>query len=214
MTIEVKICGLTTREAVAASAAAGARYGGLVFYRRSPRFLTTAQARELALAAPANLTTVGLFVDPPDDELHGVLDYVPLRMIQLHGSEPPARVADIKNTFGLPVMKAIPVAAAEDLAAADAYLPVADRLLFDAKPPAGTEAMPGGNARAFDWRLLAGLDWAKPWMLAGGLTPENAAEAVRISGAKGIDVSSGVEDRPGHKDINKIKALMQAVAAL
>jgi phosphoribosylanthranilate isomerase len=139
-----------------------------------------------------------------------VVSQVPLDLIQLHGEESPERVAQIKAGFAMPIMKAIKVSTAEDLAAADAYVPVVDRLLFDAKPPAKVSALPGGNGIAFDWTILKGRGWAKPWMLSGGLTIGNVAEAIAISGAAAIDVSSGVEDRPGHKDPTLIRDFLRA----
>jgi phosphoribosylanthranilate isomerase len=211
MSIEVKICGVNAPEALAAAVEAGAEYVGLNFYPRSPRSVTPDQAAALTAAAPPQLCKVGLFVDVEDATIAKTLAAVGLDMLQLHGGESPARVAEIRARFGLPVMKAVKIAGAEDVAAAEAYLRVADRLLFDAKPPKEmTDALPGGNALAFDWRLLAGKTWPLPWMLAGGLDPENVAEAVRISGARAVDVVSGVEDRPGLKNPDKIHAFLAA----
>jgi phosphoribosylanthranilate isomerase len=215
MAIEVKICGINSAEALAAAIDGGAALVGFVFYRKSPRFLTHEAAAALARTVPASVQRVGLIVDLDNEAIASLLAAVPLDMLQLHGSEDPARVAAIRARFRKPVMKAIPLARAEDLAVADAYLPVADRLLFDAKPPASMKgAMPGGNALSFDWRLLQGHQWPKPWMLAGGLNLENLAEAVGISGARRIDVSSGVEDRPGLKSPAKIKALLALAQTL
>lgn len=209
MTLEVKICGITSAGALAAAAEGGAALVGFVFYPRSPRHLTHEAAAALARTTPAHITRVGLVVDQDDDAIEALLAAVPLDMLQLHGSESPERAAAIRARFGKPVMKAIAVAGAADLAAADRYVAVVDRLLFDAKPPVSmTEALPGGNALAFDWRLLKGRDWPRPWMLAGGLGPENLGEAVMLSGARRVDVSSGVEDRPGVKSPAKIKALL------
>jgi phosphoribosylanthranilate isomerase len=209
MTIEVKICGVNTPEALRATVEAGAEYVGLNFYPPSPRSVTLAQAAALGAAAPPRLCKVGLFVDVEDETIAETLAAVPLDMLQLHGGESPARVAEIRARFGLPVMKAVKIAGPEDVAAAEAYFRVADRLLFDAKPPKEmTEALPGGNALAFDWQLLAGKTWPLPWMLAGGLDPENVAEAARISGARAVDVVSGVEDRPGLKNPDKIRAFL------
>ncbi len=191
--------------------AGGADYVGFVFYPRSPRYVTPEVAQALAAQAPARVTKVGLAVDLDDAELATILEAVPLDLWQLHGGESPARVAEIRARFGLPVMKVVKIAGPEDVAAAEAYLRVADRLLFDAKPPQEmTEALPGGNARAFDWQLLAGKSWPLPWMLSGGLDPGNVAEAARISGARAVDVSSGVEDRPGLKNPDKIRAFLAA----
>ncbi len=211
MSIEVKICGVTTPAALRATVEAGAEYLGLNFYPPSPRSVTPDQAAALTAAAPPRLCKVGLFVDVEDETIAKTLAAVGLDMLQLHGGESPARVAEIRARFGLPVMKAVKIAGPEDLAAAEAYFRAADRLLFDAKPPKEmTGALPGGNALAFDWRLLAGKTWPLPWMLAGGLDPENVAEAVRISGARAVDVVSGVEDRPGLKNPNKIRAFLAA----
>ncbi len=211
MSIEVKICGVNAAEALRATVAAGAEYVGLNFYPPSPRSVTPDQAAALAAAAPQRLCKVGLFVDVEDATIAETLAAVGLDMLQLHGAESPARVAEIRARFGLPVMKAVKIAGPEDVAAAEAYFRVADRLLFDAKPPKEmTEALPGGNALAFDWQLLAGKTWPLPWMLSGGLDPANVAEAARISGARTVDVSSGIEDRPGLKNPDKIRAFLSA----
>ncbi len=211
MSIEVKICGVNAPAALAATVEGGAAYVGLNFYPPSPRSVTPDQAAALTAAAPPRLCRVGLFVDVEDETIAKTLAAVGLDMLQLHGGESPARVAEIRARFGLPVMKAIKIAGPEDVAAAEAYLRVADRLLFDAKPPQEmTGALPGGNALAFDWQLLAGKTWPIPWMLSGGLEPANVAEAVRISGARAVDVSSGVEDRPGLKNPDKIRAFLTA----
>ena len=211
MSIEVKICGVTTPAALRATVEAGAEYLGLNFYPPSPRSVTPDQAAALTAAAPPRLCKVGLFVDVEDATIAETLAAVGLDMLQLHGGESPARVAQIRARFGLPVMKAIKIAGPADVAAAEPYLRVADRLLFDAKPPKEmTEALPGGNALAFDWQLLAGKTWPIPWMLSGGLEPANVAEAARISGARAVDVSSGVEDRPGLKNPDKIRAFLAA----
>jgi len=209
MSVQVKFCGLTRSGDVAAAAAAGARYVGLVHFPKSPRHLEIGPMAALALDVPPGIAKVLLTVNAEDALLDAILDRVPLDMLQLHGSESPERVAEVKARYGLPVMKAIGVAEAADLAMIDRYAGVADQLLIDAKPPAGAE-LPGGNGLAFDWRLLAGRKyWPGPWMLAGGLTPENVAEAARLTGAKQVDVSSGVESAPGVKD----PALMQEFAA-
>lgn len=207
----MKICGLRRLEEVAVVAAAGAAYMGLVFYPKSPRALSLEAARPLALAAPPGLAKVALVVDPSDAVLEALCAALPLDMIQLHGSESPARVAEIRARFGLPVMKALGVASEADLAPLLDYSLVADQLLLDAKPAPGADR-PGGNGQAFDWRMLKGRHWLKPWMLAGGLRPENVAEAVRLSGARQVDVSSGVESAPGVKDEGLIRAFMAAVS--
>ncbi len=207
MSVAVKICGINDAAAMNAAVQAGADYVGLVFFPKSPRFVTPQQAEALAALVPATITTVGLFVDPTDEQLIDTLKQVPLRMLQLHGGETSERVAAIKKLTGLPVMKAIGVSKAEDVAQANQYQNIADMLLFDAKPPATSE-LPGGNAKSFDWSLLKGHSFNKPWMLAGGLNAQNLAEAMRITGASIIDVSSGVEDSPGHKSIHKIQDLI------
>jgi phosphoribosylanthranilate isomerase len=215
MALESKICGVSDRAAVAAAARGGARWIGLVFFPPSPRAVTAEQAASLAGEAPSGLGRVGLFVDPDDALLERVLGQVPLEMLQLHGSEPPARVAEIRTRFGRPVMKAIKVAQAEDLEAVERYAPVVDRLLFDAKAPKSMAgALPGGNALSFDWKLLAGRRWPRPWMLSGGLKAENLAEAVATTGAGAVDVSSGVESAPGAKDPALIAAFLELARGL
>lgn len=206
---QVKICGITRPGDLSAVAKAGARYAGLVFFRKSPRNLAVETAAALALDAPLGVARVGLFVNPDDAALDAVLDRVPLDIVQLHGSETPARVAEVKARTGLPVMKAVGIAAPADLDALWDYGLVADLLLVDAKAPADA-ALPGGNGLAFDWRLLAGRRMLKPWMLAGGLTPANVAEAVRLTGAPMVDVSSGVESAPGIKDPALIRDFVTA----
>ena len=207
--IRVKICGLRTVDDVMAAAASGAAYAGFVFFDKSPRNLTIAQACLLALAAPVGLAKVALVVDADDATLDAIIDGVPLDMLQLHGHESPDRVADVRARYGLPVMKAVGVADKADLAALMDYELVADQILVDAKPPKGA-VLPGGNGLAFDWRLLAGRRWLRPWMLAGGLTPANVAEAIRLTGARQVDVSSGVESEPGVKAAARILAFTTA----
>ncbi len=214
MPVSVKICGLTEPESLHAAVSGGARYVGFVFYPPSPRSIAPSMAAELARLVPTGVRTVGLFVDPDDDFLEHVVTQVPFDLIQLHGKETPRRIAEVRAAFNIPVMKAIKVGGPEDLAAALEAAEVADRLLFDAKPPAKVSALPGGNGIAFDWTLLAGRSWPKPWMLSGGLKAENAEEAVRTTGATALDVSSGVEDRPGHKDPALIRRFLDSVAAL
>ncbi len=205
----VKICGLSQAEHVAAAVEAGARYVGFVFFPKSPRHVTPQAAARLAQEVPPGVARVGLFVNPDDTLLQDVLALVPLDMIQLHGDESPARVAEVKSRFGLPVMKAVGVAEPADLDALWDYGLVADMLLVDAKPPKDA-TLPGGNGLAFDWRLLTGRKWLKPWLLAGGLTAANVAEAVRLTGAQGVDVSSGVETAPGRKDPALIRRFVEA----
>lgn len=210
--VRVKICGLTRPADVAAAVVAGASYVGFVFFEKSPRHLSLAAARALALEVPPGVVKVALTVDADDAALDALLARVPIDMLQLHGRESPERVAALRARHGLPVMKAVGVAAARDLAALDDFAEVADQLLVDAKPPPGAP-LPGGNGLAFDWRLLTGRRWTRPWMLAGGLTPENVAEAVRRTGARQVDVSSGVESAPGEKDPARIRAFIDAAAA-
>ena len=206
--MRVKICGLTAPEAVRHAAACRAAYVGLVFFPASPRNLSLERARALVEAAPPGVTTVALLVDPDDALVDGVAA-LPVGMLQLHGRETPARTADIRARTGLPVMKAIGIGAAADLAQIAAYEAVADQILVDARAPEGA-SRPGGNAAAFDWRLIAGRPWARPWMLAGGLTPANVAEAIRLTGAQQVDVSSGVESAPGIKHPALVAAFVAA----
>lgn len=207
--IAIKFCGLSRLSDVSAAVEAGARYVGFVFFEKSPRNVTLDQARELALQVPPGVAKVALTVNAEDDFLDELTEIVPLDMLQLHGAETPARVAEIRSRYGLPVMKAIGIREAADLASIDAYSDVADQLLIDAKPPKGAD-LPGGNGAAFDWDLLKQRKyWTVPWMLAGGLTPDNVAQAAALTGAKQVDLSSGVESAPGVKD----PALMQAFAA-
>ncbi|HAY92195.1 MAG: phosphoribosylanthranilate isomerase [Rhodobacteraceae bacterium] len=210
--VSVKICGLATVDDVRACADAGANYMGLVFFEKSPRNIIIPAARELALAAPLGLAKVALVVNPSDAELDAITATVPLDMLQLHGRETPERVAEVKARYGLPVMKAVGIADGDDLPKLESYFGVADQILVDAKPPKGGE-LPGGNGLSFDWRLIAGRRWPCPWMLAGGLTPENVAEAVKMTGAKQVDVSSGVEDAPGQKNAELIQKFVQSSRA-
>jgi phosphoribosylanthranilate isomerase len=205
----VKICGLTRPDDVDAAAKAGASYLGFVFFPKSPRHLELDQARALAQSVPPGLCRVALVVDADDATLDQLLANVPVDMVQLHGHESPDRVAAIRARHGLPVMKALGVADATDLPQLDQYAKVADQLLVDAKPPRGAD-LPGGNGLSFDWRLIAGRRWSVPWMLAGGLTPDNVADAIRLTGARQVDVSSGVEAMPGLKDPARIAKFVRA----
>ncbi|MEH6773129.1 MAG: phosphoribosylanthranilate isomerase [Cereibacter changlensis] len=207
--IRVKVCGLRTGADVAAAAASGAAYVGFVFFAKSPRHLSLPEARELALAAPVGLAKVALTVDADDATLDAIVEAMPLDMLQLHGHESPERVAEVRARYGLPVMKALGVADEGDLPAILEYSLAADQILIDAKPPKGAD-LPGGNGLAFDWRLISGRHWLRPWMLAGGLTADNIAEAVRLTGARQVDVSSGVESAPGVKDPARIAAFLRA----
>lgn len=212
MATQVKICGVTTEEAVDAAVEAGADFIGLVFYPPSPRAVTPERAAEL-VELIEDVVKVGLFVDPDDALLDEVLAHVRLDLLQFHGSESPERLEQVRLEYGIPVMKVISVSSAEDLAAAEPFFTAADRLLFDAKPPKGA-TLPGGNAVSFDWTILQGRSFPLPWMLAGGLTPDNVAEAVRVTGAPAVDVSSGVESAPGVKDVDKIAAFIAAAKGL
>jgi phosphoribosylanthranilate isomerase len=214
MTIAAKICGLSSEAAVEAAIAGGAAYVGFVFYPPSPRSVIPRRAGELCAGVPASVKRVGLFVDADDVAIAEVLAAAPIDILQFHGAETPERVAQAKRRFGLPVMKAISVAGPDDVAAAARYEDAADLLLFDAKPPRRADALPGGNGLAFDWQLIAGGKWRRPWMLSGGLTAELLPEAVRVSGARAVDVSSGVERRPGDKDPGKIRAFLKAAGRL
>lgn len=195
-----------------AAVGAGARYLGFVFFPPSPRSVDPATAGALTRRAPFDVARVGLFVDPDDALLDTVLAQVPLDIVQLHGGETPARLVEIRTRTGLPVMKAVGLAGPEDLPALWDYGHAADLLLIDAKP-APDAVLPGGNGLAFDWRLLAGRRLLRPWLLAGGLTPANVAEAIRLTGAQGVDVSSGVESAPGVKDPARIAAFCRAAGA-
>lgn len=207
--VRVKICGLRTVEDVAAVAAAGAAYAGFNFFAKSPRYVTAEEARALALTAPEGLCKVALVVDAEDALLDAITAEVPLDMLQLHGHETPARVAEVKARYGLPVMKVIGVAGEADLASLTEYSLVSDQILIDAKPPKDA-VLPGGNGLTFDWRLLVGRKWLRPWMLAGGLTASNVAEAIRLTGARQVDVASGVESAPGVKDAARIAEFVRA----
>ncbi|WP_191084069.1 phosphoribosylanthranilate isomerase [Roseococcus microcysteis] len=209
MSVWVKVCGIATPEALAAAAQAGADEVGFVFFPASPRALTPAQAGALSATLPGGPGRVGLFVDPTDDQLAETLAAVPLDTIQLHGEETPARVAEIRARFHRPVMKALGIATEADLAAIPPYAAVADRLLLDAKAPPGA-ALPGGNAQPFEWRLVRGLSVGRPWLLAGGLTPHNVAEAIATAGAPGVDASSGLEREQGVKDPALVAAFVKA----
>lgn len=208
--VRFKICGLRRPEDVLAAAAAGAHYAGFVFFPRSPRAVTPAEARLLALQVPVGMAKVGLVVDAGDDALAAILAAVPLDMLQLHGRETPDRVAEIRARFGLPVMKAVGVSTAEDVARIADYWPVADQILVDAKAPPDA-ALPGGNGITFDWSLLWNRRWPVPWMLAGGLTAANVGAALAATGARQVDVSSGVESAPGVKDAARIAAFAAAL---
>ena len=209
MTPTVKICGLSTALTLDAALEAGADMVGFVFFPKSPRHIDWATARALGRQAQGHATIVALSVDADDDTLKRIVDVLSPDLMQLHGSETPARVKEIGELFGRPTMKAIGVATREDLAQAELYERVADHLLIDAKPPKGA-ALPGGNGRPFDWSLTREFRPSVPWLLSGGLDPDTVGQAIAQSGARGVDVSSGVESAPGVKDPAKIRAFVAA----
>lgn len=210
-----KICGLDAPDSVAMAIAEGAAMLGFVFYPPSPRNLTPEAAGRLVSAVPSGVDRVGLFVDPSDQDIGAVLAKCPLDLIQLHGSETPKRVTEVQRTFKRPVIKAIKISEPADIDAAKAFDGLADWLLFDAKAPKTlANALPGGNGISFDWRMLKGRRFMRPWLLSGGLDADNLAVAVTESGAVAVDVSSGVESAPGVKDPQRIKAFLRAAHAL
>ncbi len=213
MTALIKICGLRSIEALDAALHAGADLVGFVRYPRSPRHLDLKEGRALSQRAKGKAQRVALTVDAEDAELDAIVAALDPDMLQLHGEETPERIAAIRARFGRPVMKAIGVAEKADLHRIAAYQDVVDRILLDAKPPKTAEALPGGNGLAFDWRLIAGLDPACPVMLSGGLSPENVAAAIALTGVQALDVSSGVERAPGEKDPARIEAFIRAARA-
>ncbi|MEY4707456.1 MAG: hypothetical protein RJB58_1179 [Pseudomonadota bacterium] len=209
MPLAVKICGLTSADAADAAVNAGAVYGGLVFHPKSPRVVALEQARMLADRMRGRLKIVALIADMEDAGIEAVVKSVRPDFLQLHGNETVQRTAEIRSRFGLPVIKAFPVAEASDLDAVAGYEKFADMLMFDARPPKGAERA-GGHGAAFDWKLLAGRSFTRSWFLAGGLTPDNVARAIALSGAALVDVSSGVESAPGVKDTTRIAAFINA----
>jgi len=210
MSVSVKICGITSAEAADAAIEAGAAYGGLVFHPRSPRCLSLEAGAALAARLRGRLRTVALIADLDDVGIEAVVQAVRPDLLQLHGSESVARVAAIRTRFGLPVIKAVAIAEAGDLSALPEIEAVADMLLFDARPPADA-AYRGGHGAAFDWKILSGRRFSKPWFLAGGLTADNVARAIALSGAQLVDVSSGVESAPGVKSAARIAEFTAAV---
>jgi phosphoribosylanthranilate isomerase len=211
--MRVKICGLRSRAEAAAATDAGAAYVGFVHYPPSPRHMSVGDLRWVAGSVPGGVIRVVLTVDASDEVLDELMAAAPVDMLQLHGRESPERTAELRARYGRPVMKAIGIAEEPDLAQLDCYAEVSDQILIDARPPRGADR-PGGHGVAFDWRLIRGRRWRLPWMLAGGLTPENVAEAIRLTGAEQVDVSSGVERSPGYKDPERIRAfLLNATAA-
>ena len=212
MAVLCKLCGLKTLNDIEAASLAGAAYVGFVFFQKSPRNLDIQTAERLALNVPVGIIKVALVVNASDTLLDDIISIVGVDMLQLHGSETLTRVSEVRRRYGLPVMKAVGIANASDVQIAHSYAAVADQLLLDAKPFAGME-LPGGNGLSFDWRLLQGQNWSIPWMLAGGLTPENVAAAVKLSGAKQVDVSSGIEMSPGQKDPELMTKFIQNASA-
>lgn len=205
----VKICGLSDPQNLQTAIDAGTRFVGFVFYEPSPRNVSFDTAWNLARAVPTSIRSVGLFVDPEDELLERVLTGIQLDMVQLHGNETPGRVAEIKDKYKMEVMKAIRVREESDLEGIEGFEAAADWLLFDSKPEKAT--LPGGTGHSFDWSLLEGRTFAKPWMLGGGLSPENVGDAIKQLSPNAVDVSSGVESAPGQKDPAKIKAFIEAV---
>jgi phosphoribosylanthranilate isomerase len=214
MPVAVKICGLGDAAALEAAVSGGAALVGFVFYPPSPRSLPPEAAGRLARTVPDGIARVGVVVDPDDAFLDDLLRHVPLDHLQLHGAESPERVAAIRARTGCRVIKAIKIAERADLAAIPAYAAVADLLMFDAKPPKEPGLLPGGNGLSFDWRLLAGIEVRRPWLLSGGLDAGNLPDAVRLCRAPAVDVSSGVETRPGVKDARKIRRFLEVAARL
>jgi phosphoribosylanthranilate isomerase len=209
MAIEVKICGINSAEAADAAARAGADFAGLMFFARSPRHVSLEQARSLAARLRGGPRLVAVVADADDGTIEAIVNAVAPDLLQLHGKETPLRAREIAARFGRPVIKAVPVSDAADAAAAHAYEPAADYLMFDAKAPEAA-TRPGGHGAAFDWKLLSAMTFRRPWLLAGGLNPENVARAIRVSGASMVDTSSGVEEAPGVKNPDKIAAFVKA----
>jgi phosphoribosylanthranilate isomerase len=210
--LAIKICGLSTPDTVGAAVRAGASHVGFVHFAKSPRHVEADRMQALAAAVPAHVDRVAVLVDPDDDQLARLTATGALTALQLHGKESPERAAAIRQRFGLPVWKAISVKTRADIDAASAYVGAADLLLFDAKTPDGA-ALPGGMGLRFDWTLLRGLAIPAPWGLSGGLSADNVADAIRVTATPLIDVSSGVEDAPGIKSVDKIMAFCKAVSA-
>jgi phosphoribosylanthranilate isomerase len=210
---QIKICGLSTPETLEAAIGFGADLVGFVFFAPSPRNLTLDQAQALAQQVAGRAQKVALSVDAKDDDLRAIIAHMQPDLLQLHGQESPERLSDIRQKFGLPVMKAIGISTRADLARLSDYATVSDHLLFDAKMPKDS-VLPGGNGRTFDWSILQDLQLEKPWMLSGGLDATNVAEALRQTGAPAVDVSSGVESAPGIKDINKLREFIAALRPL
>ncbi|TPK48755.1 phosphoribosylanthranilate isomerase [Mesorhizobium sp. B2-5-4] len=212
MALDIKICGLKTDQAMAAALAGGASHVGFIFFPKSPRYVEPAEAGRLREAARGKALAVAVTVDASDAVLDEIVEKMQPDMLQLHGSETPERVTELKARHGLPVMKALPLSEAADLDRIRSFIGVADRFLFDAKPPKGSE-LPGGNGVVFDWRILAGLDAGIDYMLSGGLNAANIGDALRLANPPAIDISSGVESVPGVKDPALIEQFFRAVRA-
>jgi phosphoribosylanthranilate isomerase len=212
MALDIKICGLKTDKALAAALAGGASHVGFIFFAKSPRYVEPAEAGRLREAAHGKALAVAVTVDASDAFLDEIVARMQPDMLQLHGAETPERVAEVKARYGLPVMKALPLSEAADLERIRPFIGIADRFLFDAKPPKGSE-LPGGNGVAFDWRILAGLDAGVDYMLSGGLNAANIGDALQLATPPGIDISSGVESAPGVKDPALIEQFFRAVRA-
>ncbi|TPK68056.1 phosphoribosylanthranilate isomerase [Mesorhizobium sp. B2-4-19] len=212
MALDIKICGLKTDQAMAAALAGGASHVGFIFFAKSPRYVEPAEAGRLREAARGKALAVAVTVDGSDAFLDAIVTAMQPDMLQLHGSETPERLAELKARYGLPLMKALPLSEAADLDRIKPFIGVADRFLFDAKPPKGSE-LPGGNGVAFDWHILAGLDAGVDYMLSGGLNAANIGDALRLANPPGIDISSGVESAPGVKDPALIEQFFRAVRA-
>ncbi|MBZ9684598.1 phosphoribosylanthranilate isomerase [Mesorhizobium sp. B2-7-3] len=212
MALDIKICGLKTDQAMAAALAGGASHVGFIFFPKSPRYVEPAEAGRLREAARGKASAIAVTVDARDAFLDEIVEKLQPDMLQLHGSETPERVAELKARHGLPVMKALPLSEAADLERIKPFVGIADRFLFDAKPPKGSE-LPGGNGVAFDWRILAGLDAGIDYMLSGGLNAANIGDALRLANPPAIDISSGVESAPGVKDPALIEQFFRAVRA-
>jgi phosphoribosylanthranilate isomerase len=210
MSLDIKICGVKTDEAVAAALDGGASHIGFIFFPKSPRYVDPAEAGRLRQAAKGRAKAVAVTVDADDATLDAIVAAMKPDMLQLHGDESVTRVAEIKARYGLPVMKAFALRERGDLEQIKQYVGIADRFLFDAKPPKGSE-LPGGNGVSFDWQVLSELDASTDYMLSGGLNAGNIAEALRATSAQAIDISSGVESAPGVKDVSLIKDFFRTV---
>ncbi|GHD17122.1 phosphoribosylanthranilate isomerase [Tianweitania populi] len=208
--MDIKICGLSTPETVNAALDGGASHIGFIFFTKSPRNVSAETAGALRQAARGRAQAVVVTVNADDDALDDIVSAVEPDVLQLHGSETPERVSAVKARYGLPVMKALSISTADDLVRAQSFAGIADRLLFDAKPPKGAE-LPGGNGITFDWSLLATLDGSLPYMLSGGLNASNVGDALARVHPSGLDISSGVESAPGIKDVALIKAFFAAI---